>query len=208
MIMGRQATRETAGLLSMAQHAPVEAVDGHSTRAQHGRPPRPSSHTRDRIWALIQADPGVHKSDLKRMTGLSWGTISHHVSRLESSGRIRVHRVNNRAMLFPVDIPPERWNEMALLRQTQALQVLEALADGDRVNVSWLAARLGMSAKSLRRILGELESAGLICKRGRMRPDFQIVDPQAPPGRGPLVDPGAVGMFAVYQIEMGSPIAQ
>ncbi len=176
---------------------------GAHSRSEIGRH---GSQTRHKVWTIIQADPGVHKSDICRLTGLSWGTVSHHISRLHGSGRIRLHRMNNRALLFPLDVPRERWEEMAVLRNPQAVQVLDLLVREPRATVPRLAELLGASAKSIRRTLANLQNAGLIAKRGQVRPQFRVTT-GAPARELDAHQRAALGMLAVYQMDPASAIS-
>lgn len=56
-----------------------------------------SAGTRARILALIAARPGMTRADLRRETGLAWGTVAHHLRSMEERGEVAAHRVGRRA---------------------------------------------------------------------------------------------------------------
>lgn len=134
----------------------------------------PGAGTRDRLMSLIRADPGVHKSDLCRMTGLSWGSISHHLQVLGRHRRIQLHMAGKRTMVFPAEVRQELWSALSALRDPRAAATVDHLKAVGRASLKEMAAHLGTDAKTTRRILQRLEEVAIVHKQGYTRPRFLL----------------------------------
>ena len=56
-----------------------------------------SAATRARLLALLAERPGMTRADLRRETGLAWGTVAHHLRSMAERGEVEAHRVGRRA---------------------------------------------------------------------------------------------------------------
>src|SRR5688572_4537122 len=55
---------------------------------------------RQQIFQVIQAHPGIHASGLAREVGVGWGTITHHLEKLEKGSLVATRKVNNQKCFF------------------------------------------------------------------------------------------------------------
>ncbi|MCA1818610.1 MAG: winged helix-turn-helix transcriptional regulator [Thermoplasmatota archaeon] len=55
---------------------------------------------RAQVFQVIQQNPGVHASELSRKVGAGWGTIVHHLDKLEKGRLVTARRVNNQKCFF------------------------------------------------------------------------------------------------------------
>jgi X-X-X-Leu-X-X-Gly heptad repeat protein len=55
---------------------------------------------RTQIFQVIQGNPGIHASELGRRMGTGWGTIIHHLDKLEKGRIVAVRKVNNQKCYF------------------------------------------------------------------------------------------------------------
>lgn len=55
---------------------------------------------RAQVFQVIQANPGIHASELSRKVGAGWGTIVHHLDKLEKGRLVTARRVNNQKCFF------------------------------------------------------------------------------------------------------------
>jgi DNA-binding MarR family transcriptional regulator len=55
---------------------------------------------RDEIFNLIQAHPGIHASQIARETGAGWGTVTHHLDKLQKATLVTTRSVNNQKCYF------------------------------------------------------------------------------------------------------------
>lgn len=55
---------------------------------------------RSQVFETIQNHPGIHASQLARDVGVGWGTISHHLDKLERARLVAARKVNNQKCYF------------------------------------------------------------------------------------------------------------
>jgi predicted transcriptional regulator len=79
----------------------------------------------DRIIQFVNESPGIRYRELLRITGVSNGVLSYHLNLLDNSGRVRVHKVNNRTTrYFSHDVSTVESNSVGLLRQNTARKII------------------------------------------------------------------------------------
>ncbi|MEM4400817.1 MAG: hypothetical protein QW776_06670 [Candidatus Nitrosocaldus sp.] len=54
------------------------------------------------IFNAIKNMPGIRYMELKRLTGLSYGTLTYHLTMLEREGRIKVMRTTRKSRYYPI----------------------------------------------------------------------------------------------------------
>ena len=143
------------------------------------------SPTRQRLLALVAAQPGINKSRLCAGLGVAWGTVAYHVHILATSGLIDVEAVGREVNLFPRGLSESQRRLLKALREPTALQVVEALGLVRETGLQDLSAQLGVSRKVVRRHLAQLLQAGLVQDKGTRRARYALVAaprPHAPAG--------------------------
>jgi len=55
---------------------------------------------RSQVFHVIKENPGIHASELARKVGAGWGTIVHHLDKLEKGRLVTTRRVNNQKCFF------------------------------------------------------------------------------------------------------------
>lgn len=55
---------------------------------------------RTQIFQVIQSNPGIHASGLARQVGVGWGTITHHLEKLEKGHLVATRKINNQKCFF------------------------------------------------------------------------------------------------------------
>lgn len=124
---------------------------------------------RERLYDAIQRHPGIHKGALQRMTGESWGNLTHHIFMLSRRRRIRCQYVGNRLALFPNEIPEHDLAPLAALRRPLAQHVVRVLIDESGLRLHAISRRVRVPRKTVARVLEALHDAGVI-HRGGVRP--------------------------------------
>ena len=80
---------------------------------------------RERIIQFVNETPGIRYRELLRITGVSNGVLSYHLNLLDNSGKVRVHRVNNRVTrYFSHDVSIVESNVIGLLRQNTTRKII------------------------------------------------------------------------------------
>ena len=111
----------------------------------------------EKIIQFVNETPGIRYRELLRITGVSNGVLSYHLKILSNSGKVQVHKVNNRTTrYFSHDVSIVESNLVGLLRQTTTRRIIIYLLESgpcgfiDIVNytkktpstVSWHLSRL------------------------------------------------------------------
>lgn len=79
----------------------------------------------EKIIQLVNEMPGIRYRELLRITGVSNGVLSYHLNFLDNSGKVQVHRVNNRVTrYFSHDVSTVESNVIGLLRQTTTRKII------------------------------------------------------------------------------------
>jgi predicted transcriptional regulator len=79
----------------------------------------------EKIIQFVNEMPGIRYRNLLRMTGVSNGVLSYHLNLLDSSGKVRVQRVNNRVTrYFSHDVSTAESHVIGLLRQNTTRKII------------------------------------------------------------------------------------
>jgi predicted transcriptional regulator len=79
----------------------------------------------DKIVKCVNEIPGIRYRELLRITGISNGVLSYHLNLLDNSGKVQVHRVNNRVTrYFSHDVSTVESNSVGLLRQNTTRKII------------------------------------------------------------------------------------
>jgi len=126
--------------------------------------------TRRRLYALIQAYPGLHIREAARQLETSVALVEYHAAILRDNGLVREERDERYVRLFatqtdgPVPTEPER-RAMALLREKLPLRITLHLLDQDGPQQhKAIATALGLGKSKLSFHLRKLEAGGIVRK--------------------------------------------
>ena len=79
----------------------------------------------EKIIQFVNETPGIRYRELLRITGVSNGVLSYHLNLLDNSGKVQVHRVNNRVTrYFSHDVSNLESNVIGLLRQSTTRKII------------------------------------------------------------------------------------
>ncbi|MGQ0772346.1 MAG: winged helix-turn-helix transcriptional regulator [Nitrososphaerota archaeon] len=79
------------------------------------------------IIQLVNENPGIRYSEIMRETGLKNGVLSHHLSKIEQTGKIVIERTPRVARLYPCGTPQEESIVIKHLKSPTARKILTAL---------------------------------------------------------------------------------
>lgn len=130
------------------------------------------------LLAEIRRDPGIHKSELRRVTGLAWGQVSHHLSVLHRQRRIQSLAVQGRTAFFPASGHDAHHAVYALLRQPLARDVASELQSRPGQQLTDLSQRLQVSRKRITRVLQHFGEAGAVRAVGNRHKHYSWKGPQ------------------------------
>ncbi|MEA3189604.1 MAG: hypothetical protein QOD77_186 [Thermoplasmata archaeon] len=145
--------------------------------------------TRQRILDAVTSRPGLHLKELQELVGVAWGTLVHHVRRLEGTGHLVSVRQGPRKLLYAANTPESRAREdLAALRNGTALRIATAVAAKPGIRHNAVCAELDLQPAAVSKHLAKLAQAGLVdaakvdgrpsyAPTGRLVPALQLAQP-------------------------------
>jgi predicted transcriptional regulator len=146
----------------------------------------------DRIEQIVQLvidNPGMRYSELMRAIGLKNGVLSHHLSKIEQSGRIVIERTPRVARLYPCGMPQEQTLVIKHLKNPTARKILTVLLDGNLTfkdlvsHVKKSQGTVSLSLKALTDegiVLRKFENGNLIFQLANNRLLNSLIEKQPP----------------------------
>jgi predicted transcriptional regulator len=131
-------------------------------------------HARESILAHIDRNPGISKGELSRATGLSLGSIRHHLFIMRRQRAIQYHRDGRRTGVYPMALSPEQMFWVGALREPITKGIMEHLEQNPDLGIQDLSHHLGLNRKTVRRYLITLEDAGIVSATDHFRPKFRM----------------------------------
>lgn len=133
-----------------------------------------ASPSRQAILDAVAGNPGCTKADLCRMTGLSWGAISHHVRNCARAGDLRQHRTDRKVYLYAASVHADQMAHMRLLRDETNVRLLMEIHAHPGVGINALSRSMETSRKIIRRHLADLVDVGVLERSQHYRPRFKV----------------------------------
>lgn len=142
-----------------------------------GEAPMPSAHRdrlaarlldspiRQRIVRQVAGRPGQTVGELLETLDVGWGTLHHHLKRLEHAGLLHTVSAGRRRLVYPgpsAAEPPGSGRARAILRGRTARRVAEAIADHPGVGIDRLVPLVGESPRTVYYHVKRLVDAGLV----------------------------------------------
>lgn len=141
-----------------------------------GRGPyRASLGTRAAILEAVRLQPGSSRTDLLRLTGLSWGAVAHHVRGLVARGELRQHVVGRRSYYYADGVEPTLLPFTRLLRtEATATDILRVLNRTGPASIQHISRDLRLDRKTVRRHVAAMVEAGLVGLSQQRRARFEL----------------------------------
>ncbi len=102
--------------------------------------------------------PGIKCRELMRLTGLSNGVLSYHLSVLERSNCIKVERLRRTTRYYLLDIPTDEQNIITWVRQRTARKMIMFILDHDTCTFKKIVEYIVKARLLYLGILGDLEN--------------------------------------------------
>lgn len=132
-----------------------------------------SSASRSAILAIVRQRKGVHKSEICRLTGKGWGTISHHVYVLIKAGQI-ITEVHGRLLwVFLPDIPKTERDWIVATHIPDRLRLLDRILGHRGATIEALSTEMAVSKKVIRTHLSHLRRIGAVSRSKDYPPKYE-----------------------------------
>jgi predicted transcriptional regulator len=134
--------------------------------------------SRDRILALVSAQPGLHLRELHRRAGLSLRSVRYHLDALGDEHLVTAHRSGRFERWFPADTFSQRERDLiSALRVRGQRAIMACLLRRGPMGFVSLQTTTGLSSATLARGLGCLAESDLVEWGDDRR--YQLHDPEA-----------------------------
>lgn len=142
------------------------------------------NEVRQRIFKLIEENPGVHVSAIRAEMGIGWGTTVYHLSKLKAAHMVTTMGSGNQVCYFKngSGVSASDQKAIPLLKNPKAKAIREFLTTNPGATQKRVADMLGMSAALVSWHVARLEDAGLLerVRDGRVtRLALKTIDPVA-----------------------------
>jgi predicted transcriptional regulator len=134
---------------------------------------------RGRVVEVVGQHHGITKAEICRLTGLSWGTVSHHVRQLHRLGELRLQPTDRRVYLFRSTVQTEQMTLMRLMRDETTQRIMDQVRANPGIGIQEVSRALSTSRKIIRRYMADLVDVEILSKTDDYRPKFTLRD-QAP----------------------------
>jgi predicted transcriptional regulator len=134
--------------------------------------------SRERVLALVSAQPGLHLRELPRRLGLSLRSVRYHLEGLEESALVTAHRSGRFARWFAAGVfSTEDRNLISALRVRGQRAILSELLKQGPTRFAAIEKATGLSSATLVQYLHRLSSDALIEVAEDRR--YRLRDPSA-----------------------------
>lgn len=118
---------------------------------------------RSEILRIIEAEPGIHLSEIHRRIDLHKSSLIHHMRKLEHAGAVVIKNENGRTCYFMAGrIDNRMMAAIPLLKSNAARRVLEIVQARPGISLSGLAQDAGIAVSTANYHVHRLSSCGLV----------------------------------------------
>ncbi|HZS74112.1 MAG TPA: helix-turn-helix domain-containing protein [Candidatus Nitrosotalea sp.] len=128
------------------------------------------------IVKIVENNPGIHYSDLIKITGLTHGVTSHYLFRMERMKIIRIRRDSRRAFIFSNQSPLAFDNILIHLRKETAGMILAFLLEKKSSSFSEIRKMCGKSPSTVSLTLTHLIEQNLVRRIPGISQNYELAD--------------------------------
>jgi predicted transcriptional regulator len=122
------------------------------------------SEVHNKLIRYINRQPGIRYRELLRLSGLSNGVLTYHITNLEKSGRIIADRsINNKiTRYYPNNIPIEQTDVIGHIRNNAARQIILFILEHDSCTFNEIIEHTKKAPSTISWHLKRLRDSGII----------------------------------------------
>ncbi len=132
--------------------------------------------TRQVILAAIQSNEGLTKTQLAKTLDLGWGTICHHLVKLEKARAVRAFHHGRNTHLFPTTRSRKDMEAVVVQRHPAVQRILGLLRERTELTMPTIMEKASLSRYVANASLAEMEEIGLVVRVGTGRPRYRAPD--------------------------------
>jgi predicted transcriptional regulator len=119
---------------------------------------------RRRIYALIEASPGIHLRELQRLLDMPFTTLEYHLSYMARKKTIFAETEGHHKRFYAKPLEPEDKKVLAALRQKRMREIVLFVLENGKVKYQLLAERLKLSHSTLSSYLKYLVGRNILAR--------------------------------------------
>ncbi len=123
--------------------------------------------SRRRIYDIVKRSAGCHLREIKRTAGLSFGSVSYHLSYLKKHHLIKEEKDGNASRYFSLDTAIQDEKLLMLLRQKSVRTILLFIFSNERCTHQDIVAAARLSPSTATWHLRKLLANGVISEKRR-----------------------------------------
>ena len=150
-----------------------------ATEERHGTARLLDAPVRRQILDLVARQPGLPVGELQALLGVGWGTLHHHLRKLEDADLIHTSLVGRRRLVHLGRDDPHAG--LAILRGRTARRIAETIASHPAISITDVARLTGGSPRAVYYHVKRLVEAGLVATEGQTRYARLAPTPLLPP---------------------------
>ena len=119
---------------------------------------------KDILLTHINNMPGIRYRELSRLTGLSNGTLTYHLNRLEKSSQVRVDRQKEKrtTRYYSIDVPTQETDILRQLRNEVSRQIIKLILEHDLCTFNEIVEHLKKASSTTSWHIKRLKQAGIL----------------------------------------------
>ena len=127
------------------------------------------------ILQIISENPGISYSEIMRQTGFKNGVLSHHLSKIEESGKALIQRTPRVTRAYPCGIEESEAQLIKNLRNQTMKKIIMSLLDG-KLSFREITKKAGKSQGTISSYLKELTEQKTVKRRLENELVFELED--------------------------------
>ncbi|MBI3253612.1 MAG: ArsR family transcriptional regulator [Nitrosopumilales archaeon] len=136
-----------------------------------------SIQKRKKIASVIENSSGMSYSEIKRNTGFSNGTLSHHIKYMEKNGNVRIRRNKRLLYVFPLNSDPDDDKFIISLRKETCKRILVYLLAKKSARFNEIRDAVKKSQGTVSVTLKQLTNSMLVKKGLGFEKTYELYDP-------------------------------
>ncbi|SPC34899.1 protein of unknown function [Candidatus Nitrosocaldus cavascurensis] len=121
-----------------------------------------SNNNRYIVLNTIKNIQGIRYMELKRLTGLSYGTLTYHLTRLEREGSIRAVRSARKSRYYTSDVDDLQADIIECIRNRICKDIISMIVEYGAVTLDGLAKALKKAKTTINYHIERLRARGII----------------------------------------------
>lgn len=131
--------------------------------------------SRRKIYSVVRQFAGSHFREIERKSGLSTGSVRHHLSYLAKHGLIKEEKESNNLRYFPRDFKPSNKKLMGFLRQESMRRILVFILSHESCNNEQISSFSSLSPSTVSWHLKKLEENNIISSSRKGRKSHYLI---------------------------------